>query len=547
MGSGTTDPTARPRSDDGFTIIEALVAVTILAVAIVLSIQPVMAALRTVGDARVISVAENLAQAEIEVIQSLEYAEIGLPGRTPSGSLVESREVNLAGRRYVLDLDIRYAGSVTGLSVIPQGGDGVEGTWDPGVDYKVAKITVTADGRESDPIIMETIVAPARVGQHEGIANAKVLVAAHEPFAPSDADLPKLKIHAPPAAEIRSGVSADEQVWPAIPPATYTVLIDDSNGWIIHPDDVINGLDQLVAAAGFTVETTLRVYRPATFVLEVLDFDSHEPVTDARLTLTNLDLDTSVAYTPGEYTITDLMPDIYGVLVTAPGYVDWTLESLNIPAAYPDPLHRLTVYLEPLAPPSTTTTTTGGSTTTTTSGGGSTTTTTTLPPGDRIPVEFEVINNRNKVVAGAHVEVTHPSDGPLSGITDIFGHITFDLLDGEEYTAIGSTEWGHGPDTDSVNVGGSIDELELSRPSGKGTMTLRSGQNAEFLYRESRWEAWTVMPANYENEASFVDDEGWNQVAKRCLVNGEVEGVRWVRIESGENRSVSVSGWCPSS
>ncbi|MEE9206450.1 MAG: prepilin-type N-terminal cleavage/methylation domain-containing protein, partial [Acidimicrobiia bacterium] len=207
----------RPRLDDGFTIIEALVAVTILAIGIVLSIRPVMTALQAVSDSRVISVSENLAQAEIEVIHSLNYDQIGLPGRTPEGSLVENREINVAGRRYVLDLDIQYAGSITGLSVIPQGGDGVEGSFDYGVDYKVVKVTVTADGRESDPIVMETIIAPSRVGQHEGIANAKVHLAAHEPFAVSNFDLPKLKIHAPPAAEIRSGVSADEQSWPAIP------------------------------------------------------------------------------------------------------------------------------------------------------------------------------------------------------------------------------------------------------------------------------------------------------------------------------------------
>ena len=123
MGLHRAAPKVHSRSEDGFTIIEALVAVTILSIAIVLSIQPVMAALRGVSDARVISVSENLAQAEIEVMRSLDYEQIGLPGRSPAGSLVESREITVEGRRYVLDLDIQYAGSVTGLSVIPQGGD----------------------------------------------------------------------------------------------------------------------------------------------------------------------------------------------------------------------------------------------------------------------------------------------------------------------------------------------------------------------------------------------------------------------------------------
>ncbi len=538
MGSPPADRRVRSRFDDGFTIVEAMVAVTVLAIAIVVSIKPVMTALQAVSDSRVISVSENLAQAEIEVINSINYDQVGLPDRSPEGSLVEYREITVAGRRYVLELDIQYAGSVTGLSIIPQGGDGVEGSFDFGVDYKIVKVTVTADGRESDPIVMETIVAPTRVGQHEGIANAQVNLAAHEPFAPSNFDLPKMKIHAPPAAPIRSGVAADEQNWPAIAPATYTVLVDDGNGWNIHPTDIIDGLDQLVVTIGSIAETTLRVYRPATFELEVLDLYTLDSIADASLTLTNLDSGTPVAYAPGEYTITGLMPEAYGVEVTGPGYFDWTLVSLNIPAAYPDPIHQLTVYLDPIG--GSTTTTTGGSTTSTT--GGSTTTTTAAP---RTAIEFTVLDNTKNAVAGANVLVTHPSDGPFSGTSDIFGRITFNLLDGEQYTAVGSTGWGHGSVEKTVTVDGLAVELKLTRPDGTGTMTLIGGTDAEFLYRTSESNPWTVMPANYQDQASFVDSAGWYFVAKRCLGNGVVEGAQSVKIQSKKNRSATVSGWCP--
>ena len=538
MGSPPPDRRVRSRFDDGFTIIEAMVAVTVLAIAIVVSIKPVMTALQAVSDSRVISVSENLAQAEIEVIHSINYDQVGLPGRSPEGPLVEYREITVAGRRYVLELDIQYAGSVTGLSIVPQGGDGVEGTFDFGVDYKTVKVTVTADGRESDPIVMETIVAPSRVGQHEGIANAKVNVAAHEPFAPSNFDLPNMKIHAPPAAAIRSGVAADEQNWPAIAPATYTVLVDDGNGWVIHPTDIIDGLDQLVVTIGSIAETTLRVYRPATFELEVLDLYTLDSIADASLTLTNLESGTPVAYAPGEYTITDLMPEAYGVKVTGPGYFDWTLVSLNIPAAYPDPNHQLTVYLDPI----------GGSTTTTTAGptttGGSTTTTT-IAPGNRSVVEYDVLDNTKMAVAGADVVVTHPSDGPFSGVTDIYGRISFNLLDGEEYTAVGSTEWGHGPIEKTHTVDGSAVELKLKRDNNKGTMTLSGGTDAELLFRLTASNPWTVMPANYQDKASFVGDAGWYQAAKRCLGNGEVEGITDVKLEKKKNRSTVISGWCP--
>ncbi len=194
----------RVRGEAGFTIIESMVAVTILSIALVVTIQPLIGAIRRISDARVIGVAENLAQAELESIRALDYADIGIPGRTPSGVLVATNSVTVEGRLYLIETSVSYAGSVTGLSVVPQGGDGVEGTWDPGVDYKVVKIVVTGSGREMDPVIMETIVSPPRVGAHEGIANARVTVVPYEPFAPSALTLPTVKITASPAAAIQS-------------------------------------------------------------------------------------------------------------------------------------------------------------------------------------------------------------------------------------------------------------------------------------------------------------------------------------------------------
>jgi type II secretory pathway pseudopilin PulG len=524
------------RADDGFTIVEALVAVTILAVAIVLSIQPVMTALRGVSDARIITVAENLAQAEIEIIRSLDYDEIGLPGRTPSGSLAPIRDISVEGRVFTIELDVRYAGSVTGLDVIPQGGDGVQGEWDPGVDYKVAVVTVTASGRELDPIVMDTIIAPTRVGQHEGIANARVILDAHEPFAPSQLPLPVLEIHAPPAAPIGSGMAASEQIWPAIPSGIYTVYVQTSNGWIIHPEDVLTGLDQLEVAAGTTAQTTLRVFRPATLEMEIYDVETGDPVDNARVTLTDIDQGTSTAYAEGEYVITNLMPDTYDLSIAAPGYEDWGLTSIDIPAAYPDPLHRVTANLVPLDP----------STSTTTIGPGSSSTTTSTAPSDsRVAVEFVVVDSRGSVVAGANVKVSHPTDGPFSGVTDRFGKITFNLVEGGQYTAIGSTVWGHGPDSDPVDVGRTVDALELTRPRGYGLMALNGGSGAEFLFRSDADDPWRVLPANHQGSASFVGPQDDYQVAKRCLGNGEVEGITWVRVRKDRNRSENISGWCP--
>ena len=203
-----------------------------------------------------------------------------MPGRTPSGVLDESHEVNVEGRLYVVEVDVRYAGSLTGLDVIPQGGDGVEGSWDPGVDYKVVKVTVTAEGRESDPVVMETIVSPRSVGTHEGIANARVYLAAYEPFAPSEYDLPSLKIQASPAAPIASALLRRPAGVPCHPAGR---LHGDAGRRrrVDHPSRRTSSpvSDRLHVTAGTLAETTLRVYRPATLQLTVVDYDTGAAVT----------------------------------------------------------------------------------------------------------------------------------------------------------------------------------------------------------------------------------------------------------------------------
>lgn len=526
-------------------MIEALVAVTILAVAIALTIQPVMAALSRVSDARVVSVAENLAQAEIESIRALKYEDVGLPGRTPSGVLTEVRTVNVEGRAYLIEMDVEYAGSLTGLDVVPQGGDGVEGTWDAGVDYKTVVVTVTPEGRETDPVIMETIVAPNEIGAHEGIANARVNVVAHEPFATSGYDLPRLAVHAPPSVPIRSSVISDSQVFPAIPSGDYSVVLDLANGWIIHPGDVVSGATELEVRPGSLAETNIRVYRPASMEVTVRDSDTGDSITGARLTLTLLETGMSTVYDIDDDVVAGLIPDVYDIAVDASGYETWTAASVTVPSGYPDPVHRLDVYMVPRTGVTTTTTTTtvAGSTTTTTTGG---TTTTTTPAFGYVSVEFTVEDEEGEVIAGATVTVDHPTRGTLTAVTDDRGRAYLDLEEDEGFTATASTVWGHQSESGSFRVDpGEEVELKLDTPRNDGLMTLKDGDRAEFLYKPKNSSTWTVLPTNYRGQASFADDPGKYIVAKRCLANGDVVGERETTLKANKSRSTSVRGWCP--
>ena len=340
--------TVRSRDDSGFTVVEAMVAVAILAIAISLSIQPVLSTLGFINQSQIVSTAENLAQTEIEQIRAIGYDDVGLPGFTPSGVLTPSKTVVVEGRTYTIDVSVTYAGSVTGLNVVSGGGDGVPGVWDPGVDYKYVEVTVTPQDRTYDPIVMQTIVAPPTVGAHETIANIRVLVAAFEPIGGSSTvALPSLKLTSLTNPTVKSHTRTGTQVFPAIPEGVYSVELDIADDWQIVPEDVLGGATSVIATASTTADAVVRVFLPAQLTLEIVDADTGLPVVPNSVTLTRVATGDETNLTGGTLVATGLVPDIYDVLVSAGGYESAALTSVQIPSEYPTVTDTLRVELTP--------------------------------------------------------------------------------------------------------------------------------------------------------------------------------------------------------
>ena len=509
-------------ADAGFGVVEAMVAVTILAIALLMSIQPLMASLNRLDASRSVSVAEKLAESEIEAIRGLNYDDVGLPGLTPSGVLQPSRTVEVAGHRYTVTVDVRYAGSLTGLDVVEGGGDGVAGAWDPGVNYKVVTVSVTPITAEAEPVIMDTIVAPSKIGALDGVASVRVTLARHEPFAASGLQLPSLKLVAASRPEIRSGSHDEIQVFPAITVGTWTVQTDDAAGWAIHPDDVLAGRNLVTARVGAVGDAAFRVYRPASLVVSVQNATTQQPVTNFTLSLLHVPSGARTNYPAGQTTVSGLVPDAYQVTVTASGYQTYTSGNINIPSAYPEPGHQMMVSLTPVSTPG---------------------------PGTTLPapyqVTFTVFDSTGRVVNGATVSVVLPSGGTVSGATDVNGRSVLNLVEGN-CTATASTPWGHGPVSYTFNPKTrSQVQLWLTRPSGKGMGVLTSGVRAEFVYRLRRTDPWVAIPANALGEASFVGSPGNYLVAKRCLSGGSIQGEKTLRLSADRTRTTAIHGWCP--
>lgn len=509
-------------SERGFGVVEAMVAVTILAIALLLSIQPLMASLNRLDSSQDVSVAEKLAQSEIEAIRALGYDDVGLPGLTPSGVLTPSRTVEVGDRRYTVEIDVRYAGSLTGLNVVAGGGDGVPGAWDPGVNYKVVSVSVTPVSPGASTITMDAIVAPARIGALDGVASVRVTLARHEPFAASNVQLPSLKLQQSPLPNIRSGSHDQVQVFPAITTGTWTVALDDAAGWQIHPDDVLAGRNLVQARIGVVGEAAFRVFRPATLQLTVQNAVTLQPVSNFTLSLLHVPSGARTSYASGVGTVANLLPDAYQITVTASGYQTFVSGNINIPANYPEPAHRMTVNLTPTAPPGTGTT---------------------LPAP--FQVTFTVFDHTGRVVNGAAVRVVLPSGQAVTGTTDANGRSVLSLAAGN-CTATASTLWGHGPATVTFNPSSRNQvALWLTRPSGMGAGVLSGAVRAEFVYRVRRASTWTALPANALGEASFVAGSGTFEVAKRCLADGSIQGQRSLTVKANADRFTSVRGWCP--
>ena len=91
----------------------------------------------------------TLGQARIEQARSIPFAELGTVAGSPPGILAPSETITIQGIDLRVDTSVSWVGSAGGgpggasVDVVPQGGDGVEGFYDPGVDFKWLSITIT--------------------------------------------------------------------------------------------------------------------------------------------------------------------------------------------------------------------------------------------------------------------------------------------------------------------------------------------------------------------------------------------------------------------
>lgn len=257
---------ARARGDAGFTLLETVLAVGLLAIVVTGLTGLLAASFTATGLSRQRTIAQQAAMDQVESIRRMAYSSIGTPNGNPTGTLT-TQAINKAGFAGTVTFKVKYVSDPAPTSYTTL------------ADYK--KVTVTV-ARSSDSRVMAndvTYVAPPGRANYGGINNATVVAQVidmgnNTPV--SDVNV-SLTSTTPAAALGDLTDGAGKVTFPALtanPDSSkfYDLALTAPTGYQALTDD----LSPAAAAhhslsPGETFSTALRIYRPATLNLAFTD------------------------------------------------------------------------------------------------------------------------------------------------------------------------------------------------------------------------------------------------------------------------------------
>ena len=388
-----------------------------------MTITPIVSAVGALMRTKVVDVGENLGQARLELARSLDFDNVGTVAGSPVGVIEPSELVEIQGIEFLVETNVSWVGSAGGgpggqaVDVVPQGGDGVEGFYDPGVDFKWLSITVTPQNQKGEPIVFDTIISPPGMAATEGISNLVVQLQKDEPIGnptPSS-DWPELFVIAPDLTSYASGLFSSSQLFADLPPLLvgeeYTIRLGPTlaatagGGWRIDQSDLDSGTDRIHVGVAETASVNLTIYKPGTLTVNVKDAEPpNNAITDATLNVRSetepgleefFDASQMSPPTSGTWFIDQLLgvplpPGQYTLTLDAPGFVG-TEYTLDVPAGYYADLDHIEDVLL------------------------------TRAVGGTVNVTWTVSDADGREINGAVVEVDSPSAGIITLVTDETG------------------------------------------------------------------------------------------------------------------------------
>ncbi|MFQ5968759.1 MAG: hypothetical protein ACE5MI_14335 [Acidimicrobiia bacterium] len=525
--------------DDGFTLSEAAVALAVLAIGILMTITPVMAALGGLHRAKLVSIASNLAQAQLEEVRSLPYLDVGFPSSSPAGVLSPTKTVTLQGVDFLVTTEVEFVGSITGLNIMPGGGDGVPSVGDLGVDYKRVSITISHPTGAVSPVIMDTIVAPPNLAAHEGKVNVIVnLLRANPSGVPDPATNPKVCLTRDTLPDIISSSTNDTQIIaildpnepdPAKPNYWYYIRLSptgcDIEGgfpekWRIHPDDLFNQSERVHTDATQTVSAAITIYRPSTIEISIVEKEDGDPIETNAYLYVEHDGGTEV-YDQGSQTVkgtwklttidgAPIVPGLFTFTVMAEDRLPTVVGAL-VPSGYPTDLD----HVEVIGMAQSSSSTSG--------------------------FEIEVKDEYSNPMTGAIVSFTNPLWGTMVLVTDETGKVYTHLPQDEDVDVLEVVSpYGHDPHT-QASWAPEDRTVTLNTPSGYGAILFEKSGQGIFGFRDSGSpdDYQHVLP-NSNDKATAAVPPGTYEVTKLCY-DGSVAVSGTVTISAGSTTTWGAS------
>ncbi len=273
QGGRVTDP--RRSRQAGFSYIEVLVGIMLLAIVAGGIVQALAATSSALGTSKVETTATKLATAALDRAHRMPYEDVGTVGGSPPGVIPASTTQTVNNVTFTVATDVEY---------IDDPALGQPKTY---VNYKRVTVTVTPDADRAKAAQETTLVAPPAIGAIAGKSTivAQVIDALTlQPIAgaPVTADL------STSPTQTRNTGADGKVVFAGLEPSAiattdpkykYRLTVGLPDPWVTHPDNV-PALAQQHLAASQTWTTTLKVFKRATINVNVRDAATGELITE---------------------------------------------------------------------------------------------------------------------------------------------------------------------------------------------------------------------------------------------------------------------------
>lgn len=337
------------RRQGGFSYVEVLVAIMVLAITATGLIQGITQSSAVLGRSRADSIANNIGAARADQAHRMPYAELGTLGGNPHGRLAPVEIVRQGA------IDFRVATSVAYVN------DPALGQPVNYANYKKVTITVTPTTGSAKGITQTTVVAPPSIAAIAGRATALVSVTDALTGRPVPGVSVRISTDQSPTGSSETTDAQGRVVFAGLAPNSASPGAPDhlyrlsatKAGFVTHrnygPAQVTQHLE-----AGQTWTAELKVFQPATIYVRILDRATRQPLAGlARATLstpTPVRLEAQTR-SDGQFTFATvggqpIEPQAAAYTVeVAPDCYDQQQRSLIVPLAYPTDLSQTFEFL----------------------------------------------------------------------------------------------------------------------------------------------------------------------------------------------------------